>query len=178
MGRENNHMRVLIGDYIVKQAGAISKHDLDKLRACNPGAVIIELGDDSDWNEMILWSVSSDSHKFWIAIYSRYPDNPPAIVSTGDDNLLLFFYGDRLAAINLSEAEVRFEHRADMIIYEVKKYNNTLVAVSELDVVQLQTNGDVLAHHSLDDVLESYEFKENSIICKTMSSCREYPLVA
>jgi len=170
-------MRILIGNWLVKNIGEISKHELDRQSAQNPDTTVIELENETHWNEIFFWSVTSEGHMFWIVIYSGDSYFPPTIVSHDDDNLLLLYYGNCLAGIDLCEEKVRFDYRTDSTVFTVKIFKNTFVVVSEIDIVQLQKNGDVLVRYALDDILEAFEFKEESIVCKTMNSCTEYLLL-
>ena len=88
----------------------------------------------------------------------------------------MIIYNNHLTLFKLNERKVYFNYISDSIIYFSKVHKNTIVVVSELSVVQLTLNGDILNTHNLDDVLESFEFANDLIICKTMSSCTEYSL--
>lgn len=171
-------MMILINEWLIKQIGKIKKHDLDRRFLHNANDTLIELGDESCWDEIVLLYANSvySVNELWIAIYLDQPNFSPTVVPQNDDNTLLLYFSNRLAVINLHEKALSFEYLSNSIIYTVKDFNNTIVVVSELSVNQLKKNGDVLVNYFLDDVLESFEFKEKSIVCKTMSSSTEYLL--
>ena len=165
-------MEILCGDYSIKLQKIDSKSEMKEVLAKHKkGAIELEEPEYHCECFILSYRFYAENERFGIGIYSETPEFSPKIVSHYSDNEILIIYNNHLTLFNLGERKICFSYASDSVIYFSKFFRDTIVLVSELSIVQLRKNGDVYVTHTLDDVLESFEFEGDAITCRTMSSC-------
>lgn len=119
----------------------------------------------------------NDDGWFGVGIFSMNPSSPPQVVAHSNDNGLLIVHDRYISVLNLHRGEVRFSYDVDSVVYFSKYYKDTIVVIDELSVTQLSMNGEVLASYLFDDILESFSFEDDFLICQTMGSSIQYKLI-
>jgi len=166
------------GDYRVELRGVDSKNEMKEiLSRCKNGFIELEKYESYGEYFVLTWHFHNDKKMFGVGVHSNDAGSPPKIVLHHDDNKLMLFCNNRLFVLCLNDGQVYFSYMSDSTIYDTSLHKNTIVVISELSIVQLKRNGETLISHTLDDVLESFEFVCETLFCKTMRSSISYELI-
>lgn len=101
---------------------------------------------------------------------------PPAIVVNGEDTCLLIGYNNRVALISLSQKKVLFDHELDGYMVFLKYHQGDIIAISELNLLYMSSDGQIISNYAFDGMLESFEIHEHYVLCETDGGLREYQL--
>lgn len=168
---------MLVGDYKIRIFNLDSKNEMKQaLTRFKNGYYELSEPEYHCKYYILSYQLYSDKEWFGIGIYSDDSSFQPTIVSHYSDNALLLIYNKHVTLLSLCDGKICFDYTSDSTVYFSKYFYDTIVAVSELSVVQLKLNGDILVVHTLDDVLESFNFEQEDLVCQTMNGCTRYPL--
>jgi len=171
-------MGIFCGDYQIKILRIDSRSEMrEALMRHKKGSIELKESSYSCEYYILSYIHHSENEKFGIGIYSENSGFPPSIIPYNEDSKLVIIHDNHLTLFDLCSGEICFSYASDSIIYFSTLYGSTIVLVSELSVVQLKQNGDILIVHTLDDVLEEFKLGQNSIICRTMSSTTKCSLI-
>jgi len=101
---------------------------------------------------------------------------PPQVVACANNAGILIIHDEYVSLLGLHKREVCFNYKSDSMVYFSKYYKDTIVVVAELSATQLSMSGDVLATYFFDDILETFSFENDKLICQTMNGSAEYNL--
>ena len=160
-------MNLLIGNWIIKLVGKISKNDIDRVISRN--AAVIAVGEDSYWEEVFLLFVNSTNgvSQFCIVLYSE-TNVIPYIVCHDSKERLIIGYNHKLAVIDLISTKIIMEKELDGIFCYAKHIDDILIVLSEIGIFILDSEYRELLNQPT-DIIESFEFSGNLLLCKTYS---------
>lgn len=167
-------MNILFGGWIVKFVGLSSKLDLDRIRI-NNGEILI-LGENFYGEDIFLLHVRSVNEitNFWVALYS-YSGTIPSIIVGDEDNYMTIGYNQKVTVINLpvkrNEIDIELPHNFIFSRYLGKK----LVVIYEVGILIFDENYKEVLNQPT-DIIESFEFIENKLICNTSSGTHKVSL--
>ena len=170
-------MEMLVGDYRIRISHLDSKNEMKQvLTRFKNGCYELSEPEYHCKYYILSYQLYNDKEWFGIGIYSDNSSFQPTIVSNYSDNDILLIHNKHVTLLSLRDGKICFDYTSDSTVYFSKYYYDTIVVISELSAVQLKPNGDILVVHTLDDVLESFGFEQEGLVCRTMNSCTTYPL--
>ena len=139
---------------------------------------IITVGEESYWEEISLLFVNSTNgdSKFWIAVYSENNINPNIVCHVNRDRLVIGF-NQKLAIIDMNIPKILIEKELYGNFQFAKYTENMLLVLSEISIFILDNENHEIFNQPT-DVIESFMFSDNLLICKTHSGTHEVDISA
>jgi len=164
-------MVMILGEYKIMMHRVDSKSEMNQcLEKCKEG--YIKLIEPECHSEYIFITFQHHNKKelFGMGVYSTHLYFLPAIIIGHNENELIIVHNEYITSFNMIEKNILYNFKMDTIIFHAKHYKDKLVVISELNVVLLNRDGNISNMHVLDDVLESFEFRQDLLICQTSSN--------
>jgi len=139
---------------------------------------IITVGEESYWEEISLLFVNSTNgdSNFWIAVYSENNINPNIVCHVNRDRLVIGF-NQKLAIIDMNIPKILIEKELYGNFQFAKYTENMLLVLSEIGIFILDNENHEIFNQPT-DVIESFMFSDNLLICKTHSGTHEVDISA
>ena len=171
-------LEILYGDYMMRFQKIDSKNEMkEALTRCSNGFLELIEPEYHCAYGILRYRLFGEKGWFGVGIYSTSQSFPPQVVASCNDNGLLILYDKYVSLFDMYKGEVSFNHESESIVYFAKYHKNTIVVIAELSATQLNMNGDVLTTCIFDDILESFSFENDKLVCRTMSGSTQYNLI-
>jgi len=169
---------MLYGDHIVRFQGFDSKNEMkEALTRCSNGfSELIEPEYHCVYG-ILSYRLFDEKGWFGIGFYSVSHNFPPQVVANINDSGLLILYNKYVSLFDLYKGEISFSYELDSIVCFAKYHKNTIIVLAELSATQLNMDGEVLTACFFDDILESFSFEDEMVICRTVNSDALYKLI-
>ncbi|MBR3610684.1 MAG: hypothetical protein IKL57_04370 [Oscillospiraceae bacterium] len=147
---------------------------ISDLRFCKKGYSILNNSEYDFRFVSVKFSLSNEQDYYGIGFWcSNYIFTPNVLLYS---NVLIISFDNCIALFDIENHTEITTHTFSYPIEHLELYNNTVIAISELDFIQMNLNGDILSEHPFDTSMESYEFVEDKLICHTEKGKLEYKI--
>ncbi|MBQ7874837.1 MAG: hypothetical protein IJ306_06755 [Oscillospiraceae bacterium] len=160
-------------DFQLKEYSSRSEMISD-ISLCKKGYTILENSEYENRFISIKYSYDRDNKYYGIGFWcSNYVFTPNVLLYA---NILIISFDNCIAMFDIENHVEITTHTFSYPIGHLELYNNTVIAISELDFIQMNQNGEILSEHPFDKIMQSYEFFEDKLICHTEKNKFEYKI--
>lgn len=148
---------------------------LSDLSLCRKGHIILENSEYDYRFISVKISPSYEKDSYGVGFWCSNLFFTPNVLLY--NNVLVISFDNYVALFNVENNSEPVTYAFSYPIEHLELYNNTLIAISELDFIQLNISGEILSESPFDSCLQSFEIIDNKIICNTEKGKSEYTIL-